>query len=125
MVSQIPKHFNALGQVDAYGDLGIIWLLSAIGLVLYVGLNILARFPFVFNYLIKVTDENAKRLYTLGVRTIRLLKVIVILSFAFLNLKTIEIALNRTTEIGKCYLPIFLSVMVILVGTMIYKQNEQ
>ena len=122
---QIPKHYNALGKVDSFGNHGLIWLLPVIGLVLYIGLTVLNKFPFAFNYPTKVTNENAERLYTLGTRTIRLLKVVVILSFAFLNFKTIEIALNRATEIGKFYLPIFLTVLAILIGTMIYKMTKK
>ncbi|MGV8091290.1 MAG: DUF1648 domain-containing protein [Mangrovibacterium sp.] len=123
--NQIPKHFNALGQVDSYGNRRIIWLLPTIGLVLYAGLTVLNKFPFAFNYPTKVTNENAERLYTLGTRTVRLLKVVVVLSFAFLNYRTIEIALNRATEIGKFYLPILLIVLTILIGTMIYKMTKK
>jgi len=122
--SQIPKHFNALGQVDSYGSRGIIWLLPAIGLVLYTGLTFLNKVPFAFNYPTKVTKENAEKVYTIATRTVLLLKTIVILSFAFLNFKTIEIALNKSTEIGKLYLPIFLAVLTILTGTMIYKMTK-
>jgi len=122
---QIPKHFNALGQVDSYGSRGSIWLLPAIGLVLYAALTFLNKFPFAFNYPTKVTNENAEKLYSLGTRTVRLLKIIVVLSFAFLNFKNIEIALNRSTEIGKFYLPIFLIVSTILIVTMIYKMTKK
>jgi len=123
--NQIPQHFNASGQVDSYGNRGIIWLLPAIGLVLYIGMTVLNKFPFAFNYPTKVTNENAKKLYTLGTRTVRLLKVIVVLSFAFLNYRTIEIGMNKTTEIGKFYLPILLIVLTILIGTMIYKMTKK
>ena len=123
--SQIPKHFNALGQVDSYGPRVIIWLLPVIGLLLYAALTLLNKFPFAFNYPTKVTDDNAERLYTLGTRTIRLLKTIVVLSFFFLNFKTIEIALNKSTEIGKFYLPVFLAVLTISIGTMMYKMTRK
>ncbi len=123
--SQIPKHFNALGQVDSYGNRGIIWLLPAIGLFLYVGMTILNKFPFAFNYPTKITNDNAEKLYTIATRIIRLLKIITVLSFCFLNFMTIEIALNKSTEIGKFYLPIFLTVMTIMIGTMIYKMTRK
>lgn len=123
--SQIPKHFNALGQVDSYGPRGIIWLLPVIGLLLYAGLTLLNKFPFALNYPTKVTDDNAERLYTLGTRTIRLLKTIVVLSFFFLNFKTIEIALNKSTEIGKFYLPVFLAVLTISIGTTMYRMTRK
>ena len=122
--NQIPKHYNALGKVDSYGSHVLIWLLPVIGLVIYIGLTVLNRFPFAFNYPTKVTNDNAERLYILGTRTIRLLKVVIILSLAFLNFKTIEIALNKTTEIGNYFLPIFLTTLAILIGTMIYKMTK-
>jgi len=122
--NQIPKHYNAMGQVDSYANRGMIWLVPAIGLIIYVGLTFLNKFPFIFNYPTKVTNENAEKLYTIGTRTIRLLKVVVILLFAFLNYKTILIALNKATEIGKFYLPILLIVLATIIGTMIYKMTR-
>ncbi len=121
---QIPKHFNAHGQVDSYGSRRIIWLLPAIGLFLYISLTILNKFPFALNYPTKVTNNNAERLYTLGTRTIRLLKTIVVLSFVFLNFKTIQIALNKSTNIGQLYLPIIIFALIILIGTIIYKMTK-
>lgn len=123
--AQIPKHFNALGQPDSYGNRGIIWLLPAIGLVLYAGLTILSRFPHLLNYPVKITSNNAERLYTLGTRTIRLLKVIVVVAFAFLNFRTIEIALNITTQIGAFYVPVFLVAMTVIIGVMFYKMVKK
>jgi len=91
--AEIPTHFNALGEVDAYGSRGMIWLLPGIGLLIYLGLTILNRYPHHFNYLVKVTESNAARLYTTGTRIIRLTKVVIVLLFAFMSFKTIEIVL--------------------------------
>jgi len=122
---QIPKHYNVLGEVDSYASRGSIWVLPIIGLILYIGLSILNKFPFVFNYPVKVTDDNAERLYTIGTKTIRLLKIVIILSFAFLNYKTIAIALNQTSDIGSLYLPIFLTTLIILIGITIYNMTNR
>lgn len=122
---QIPKHFSAAGQVDSYGNRGVIWLLPVVGLILYVGMTIFNKFPFAFNYPVKVTSENAKRLYTLGTRTIRLLKAIMVLSFSFLNYRTIKIALCRTTGIGKLFLPAFLILVLAYIGIMIIKMIKK
>ncbi len=121
---QIPNHFNTYGQVDSYGNRGIIWLLPAVGLFLYISLTILNKFPFALNYPAKVTNDNAERLYTLGTRTIRLLKIIIVLAFVFLNFKTIQIALNKSTNIGILFLPIIISATIILIGIMIYKMTK-
>jgi hypothetical protein len=97
------------------------WILPMIGLILYFGLTILNKYPYVFNYPVKVTNDNAEKLYIIGSRTIRLLKVVVSLSFAFLNFRTIEIALNKAEDIGKLYLPLLIFVLAILIVTMLYK----
>ena len=121
--AQIPKHFNAMGEVDSYGDREIIWILPVIGLFVYVGLTLLGKIPYSFNYPVKVTDENAEKLYKLGVRTISVLKVVIILSFIFLNYKTISIALNCSTEIGKFFLPLLLIVFAVIIAIMIQKMR--
>jgi len=119
--SRLPKHFNALGQADLYGNKNIIWFLPALGLILYVGMTILNKYPHFFNYPTKLTNENAERLYKKGTKTIRFLKVIVILSFAFLNLIIIKIGLNETAEIGKLFLPIFLISIFVSIGIIFQK----
>lgn len=118
---EIPRHFNVYGQPDAFGKKEFIWVLPAVGLILYTGLTLLTRIPFAFNYPVSVTEENAKRLYAIGIQTIRILKAIVMLLFAFLNFKTIEIALSREADIGIFSLPVFLTALTVLIGIMIYK----
>lgn len=122
--NEIPNHFNAYGQVDSYGKRSAIWLLPTIGLVFYFGMTLLNKYPHIFNYPAKVTEDNAERLYALGTRTIRLLKVVIALLFAFLNFKTIEIALNKADDMGKLYLPILLSVLIVITGSMFFKMRK-
>jgi uncharacterized membrane protein len=91
---EIPGHFNLLGQVDAYGKRETIWLLPGVGLFLYVGLTVLNRYPWIFNYPVKVTKDNAPNCYRTGTRIIRMVKVFIVLLFLFLTFKTIHIAMG-------------------------------
>jgi hypothetical protein len=116
---------DCFANLFLYGSRGSIWLLPIIGLFLYVGLTILNKYPFAFNYPTKVTNENVEKLYTLGTRSIRILKIIVILSFAFLTFNTINIALEKSTEIGEFYIPILLIFLSISVGILIYKMLKK
>ena len=122
---RLPKHFNALGQPDSYGSKGIIWLLPTVGLFLYVGLTFLSKIPFTFNYPTKLTKENKEKVNKIGTRAIQLLKVAIIYSFVFLSFKTIKIGLNKSTELGGLFLPIFLSTILIILGVMIYKMRKK
>jgi uncharacterized membrane protein len=121
---RLPKHFNALGQADSYGNKNMIWLLPALGLILYIGMTILNKYPHVFNYPIKVTNENAERLYKSGTVTVRFLKTVVILSFAYLNFRIIKVGLNEIAEIGKLFIPIFLILIFGSIGIMIVRMMK-
>ena len=122
---QIPKHFNAMGQPDFYGSRALLWLLPTIGIILYIGMSLMNRFSFAFNYPQKASHENAEKMYAIGKRTVRLLKVIIISSLAFLNYKMIEIGLKETKEIGEFFLPLFLAILFVFMTTMIYQMIKK
>lgn len=117
----LPNYFNELGQPDSFSGRGIIWAFPILGLILYIGLTILNQFPHIFNYPVEITDKNAERLYTICTRTIRLLKGLTTLTFSYLNFKIIKIGLQESTGLGVYFLPLFLTLCVIIVGLMIYK----
>lgn len=121
----MPKHFNIYGKSDSYGSKEIIWLLPSIGLFLYVGMTWLNKIPHLFNYPTKVTNENAEKLYQIGTRMVRILKVVVILTFAYLNFRMIRIGLTKSTELGILFLPALVLTIVIVLVVMIYKMTKK
>ncbi len=122
---KIPKHFNIYGQPDSHGNKGIIWLLPSIGLFIYVGLAFLNKIPHLFNYPTTVTNENAEKLYKIATRTVRILKAITTITFAYLNFKIIKIGLSETTDLNILFLPIFVMSILGVVGVMIYKMIKR
>src|ERR1700709_1777748 len=59
----IPTHFNASGRVNGYGNRITFILLPILGTVLYVGMTVLNKYPWIFNY-INYTYDNALQQYT-------------------------------------------------------------
>lgn len=118
---RIPVHYNARGEPDGYGPKSMIWILPSVTLILYIGLTILNRFPHIFNYPVKVTAENAERLFTLGTRTIRLVKAVVIIIFAFISFRSVRIALGDDHGLGSFMIPVFMIAMAVIIGFMIYQ----
>lgn len=122
----IPKHFNSLGQADLFGSRGLLWLLPIIGVILYTGMTLMNRYSFAFDYPPQsMTHEHAEKMYDIGKRTVRLLKVIIILSLAFLNYKLIAIGMNQTKEIGEFFMPLVLIILFVFLGVMIYKMIKK
>ena len=88
---QIPTHYNINGNPDGFGSKTSLWVLPLVGFVLYVIMTLINRRPENFNYLVKITPENAAVQYTMATRVIRFMKAFVMLLFAFLVWRTISI----------------------------------
>ncbi len=86
----IPVHYNMQGEADRWGAKENILGLPIVATVLYVGLTVLNRFPHLYNYLTEITPANARRQYIIATRMIRVLKLMVVIVFGLLVLKTIR-----------------------------------
>lgn len=121
----IPRHYNAVGQPNGYSEKGIIWALPAIGLILYLGLSLLNRYPHKFNYPQRVTKENAARQYKNATRMLRMLNCIIAGVFVYITYSTIRTALGKQNGLGDYFLPTFLALMFGTIGYFLYKLTRE
>jgi uncharacterized membrane protein len=117
----IPTHFNAAGEVDAYGNRSSILLLPVIGTVLFIGMTILNRYPYIFNYPVKISPENATKQYTMATRLIRLLKLSILIIFIMIIWSTSNVALEKSSRMGAWFLPVMLGIIFIPMGFYIFR----
>ena len=122
--AQVPIHFNAAGVADNYGSKNTVWLMPVLSLVMYLGLSALQRYPHVYNYPSEVTEDNAPRLYRLGVELIRSIKTLIMLTFLFLNYKIIVSGNEESTGLGTYFLPILLISFTILLVHHIWQVRK-
>lgn len=116
----VPIHYNALGQVDIWGNRSFFWLLPLLSLTFYIGISISEKYYSKFNYPIKVTEKNANSLYKLALGLLRHMKFITILLFAYINNSTMSIALSKGSGLNGYILTILLvGLMVILFSYII------
>ena len=94
--SDIPMHFDHKGEMDSYGSKGSIWILNILSIVTVGGLYYLNRFPHIFNYPQKITEENAKKHYQEVTLMMRLLNLGVALLFSILCFEIINIAIGSS-----------------------------
>ncbi len=117
----IPRHFGANGEPDGFSGRGIIWTLPIIGIIMYIGLFWLNKYPHIFNYPQQVTRENAERLYAIGTRMIRTLNAIITCVFAYITYSTIQTALENQNGLGTWFLPVFMILIFGITGYFFYK----
>ncbi|MBL7137312.1 MAG: DUF1648 domain-containing protein [Bacteroidales bacterium] len=114
----VPTHFDASGKPDDFGSKASLWMLPVVALVLYAILSLVSRIPEKFNYPVKITQANARRQYTLGVRLIRCLKLAMILMFFFISYKTVMVAQANSGGLGIWFFPVLIG--IILIPIIIY-----
>lgn len=115
---RIPTHFGVTGAPNAYGGKGILILLPALSAVLGLGLWVLSRFPQVFNYPRRITDENAPRQYRLAQRLLRVLAFGIVSILAYVEWQTIQVGLGRAAGFNGWFLVAF--VAALLAAVVIY-----
>ena len=91
----VPIHYNFFGEVNGWDGRFFLWVLPLVGLAFYIGLSILQRFPKIYNYPCKVTEENEDYIYRMGVQLVRHIKVLMALLFAYLNNASYAIAIGK------------------------------
>ena len=89
---QIPIHFDFAGNVTDYGGKGSMILLLGVGWSMFVVMTVLVKFPKTWNMPVKVTAENAERLYSITRGMLEAVKLIAVILMASITITTITMA---------------------------------
>jgi len=108
----IPIHFNLNGEVDGYGNRGILFLLAIVPTVISVGLTVLNNYPHLFNYTVEITRENAEKQYGFATRMIRYLKLCICFLFAAILFEVNMSAINTSNTLGPWFVPIAIALVL-------------
>lgn len=111
MPDQVPSHFNAAGEPDAFGSKKSIWGLPFVGLIMAIGLTMLNRIPHLFNYPVPIDKKNARQQYRKATRLIRAMKTVIVGAFAYIGHMSIQTALGHSKGLGNGFL-IVLAVLI-------------
>lgn len=120
----IPSHFDANGNVDGYSNKKFLWLLPAIGAVTLVGLFVLNKYPYIHNYMVNITEENALKNYRLSTRIIRFTNVFTMLTFAIIVYAMIASAKGEIFNFGSWFIYAIIGLSIIApIGILYYSRK--
>ena len=114
----IAIHFGISGQADRYGSKVSIISLPIISTILFIGLTILNRYPHQFNYLNKITAENAQKHYKMATGFIRYLRLVIVLIFGCIFFASAQTAQGNKGDLNFWILPF--SLLVIVAPTILF-----
>jgi uncharacterized membrane protein len=116
----VPIHFNAAGNVDGWGSKGSLCILPMIGLILFVVISVLERFPHIYNYPVMITEKNAPKLYLEARRMLIILNFEMLLLFSYISWGTVQAAYGKNV-ISMWTIPLFLIVIFCTIGISLYR----
>ncbi len=117
----IPGHYGIHGTPDRFDKKETIWFVTVIGVMLYVGMAVLNRYPHIFNYPTAITEKNAEKQYSLATKMIRILNALMACTFAYLTYATIQTALGRQSGLSHYFMPVSMMLIFGTIGYFLYK----
>ena len=120
--ARIPTHFGLGGEPDAYGNKVWLWFLPVLNLGLYALLGNIHRLPkSMFNYPVKLTEENKDRQFANILQMVQVLRAFICLSIAYISWSTVYTALGQQSGLGSWFLWLFLMGSFALVGFFVWR----
>ena len=104
----IATHFDLNGNPDGFGSKYTIWFIPVIVSLIYILIFALTRYPHKFNYLTKITEQNASKQYKLASRSMRIILFNITLLFGFITFKVIEGAYTESSSFEWWFIPLLL-----------------
>lgn len=117
---RVPTRFGPSGTPIAWGPKGSLLPLAALAFVLYTVFTVLARYPHKFNYLVRITEENAPRQYLLTRSVIGWLKVEVVWLIAYIEWKMVQVALGQAQGLGPSWVWIWPALLFGTLGVYLF-----
>ena len=108
----IPRHYGADGVPDAYGGKGVIWVLPAVGFVLYFVIGLISHVPGVINLPFKPAPEQAEFYQKRYARMIRILNLAMVCVFAFLTYLSAQVGLGTQTQLPRFFTLVAVTLMI-------------
>lgn len=104
----VPTHFDFSGKPDDWRTKQWLFFIPALSVLIYLLLTIISRFPNKFNFPVEITDENRGAQYKLALFVLSLVKLEMLLSFAYITWIQIQVALERANGSGFLFIVIFI-----------------
>jgi len=109
----VPIHYDSLGNINGYGSKSTLLFLPLIPTIIFWGLTQLNKYPHVFNYMTKITVDNAESQYIGATRMIRILKVSLVLMFTIDTLSAFFRIIGISKGLGVWFFPLSIILLVL------------
>jgi len=93
--------------------------------IVYLVATLFGLFPRLFNYPVKITDENAPREYRLAANLMRYMKAEVALCILIIEWVFVQISMGEDMSFSPFFIPIFLGMLIVTLAYFLYEMFKQ
>lgn len=120
---KIPVHFTAFGESDRWGGKASIFILPLIGFFVVKLTFLLSKVPHRLNYPVKITEENALKIYLESRRMLIFINFEIATMLALTHADIVLKAYEKT-GLGNWIMPTFLILLFGTIGISIYRMMK-
>ncbi|MBK1810969.1 DUF1648 domain-containing protein [Clostridium sp. YIM B02505] len=114
---RIATHFDIRGNPDDWGSKNTLLIIPIMSVFFYVLLTTVSKFPHIFNYVVDISELNARFQYSNARRLMIFIKTEMLVYFSIMEYNLLIVGLGYKTSLAIAMLPLFL---IIVFGTVIY-----
>lgn len=106
--SEVPAHYNVLGEVDRWGKKLELFILPLVGGFLFLIMHVLEKHPESHNYPKRLNDSNREAFYLNSRKMLNQLKNCCLIVLSCILFESITIAMGWLDGFGEWFMPILL-----------------
>jgi len=110
---KVPVHYNLDGEVTRWGSKWELFILVGIGLFIIILMEIIERFPEIYNYPSRFNEHNAEQFYLVGRQMVNLIKNGCVILFSFILYADIALVLEWHVNLSQWILPIIFIICIV------------
>jgi len=118
---QIPTRFGARGIPVAWSDKVALIRQLFVVVLISAGLTVLSRYPHLFNYPWRITEQNIRAQYLLARTLLNWIKVELVWLFGFTEWESIQVALGREQSLRIEYLWAYIAIIFGTIAIYFYE----
>lgn len=115
---KVPTNFGANGLPNDFGSRSSLLIFPIAAIVLYAGLTVLNRFPYLFNYPVTITKQNVEKQYRYAKTMLSTLKFSTLGLFLYIQIQSINI--TKEIQLGLNTHFLIVLIIVLFIPVVVY-----
>jgi hypothetical protein len=122
---KLPGAAAGAAGLAGWNRANVFIFVTMLPMVIYLGASLMGMFPQWFNYPVRVTEENAPRLYRLAANMMRYVKAEVTLCMLIIEWVFVQIGMGEDMSFSPYFIPIFIGMLILTLVFFIYEMYRQ